>query len=132
MALDVGVGDGFSLQPIPSEPSLSLENDALYWFLYPLFERLAAQTGQYIDLYGDASFAGEQIAALKEMLTDALRLAEAQPDSWEVYIGTQVSPVRQVLYQRLDRKVLLNLLAAWRRVTERAEQLGRPVVCFGD
>jgi hypothetical protein len=132
MALDIGVGDGSSLVPAQGEPSLWLEDDAPYWFLHPLFERLAARTGQYIDLYGDASFAGEPLAALKEMLTEARRLAESQPDSWEVHVGTQVSPVHQELYKRLDRAVLLNLLAAWERVVARAEQLGRPVVCFGD
>ncbi|HZT83039.1 MAG TPA: hypothetical protein VFA26_22605, partial [Gemmataceae bacterium] len=92
----------------------------------------AARTGQYIDLYGDASFAGRPLAALKEMLSEARRLAEAQPESWDVHVGTQVSPVRQELYRRLDRDGLLELLTAWGRVVERAEQLGRPVVCFGD
>ena len=132
MALDIGVGNGSSFVPVQGEPSLGLGDDAPYWFLQPFFERLAAQTGQYIDLYGDASFAGVQLAALKEMLTEAQRLTESQPDSWEVPVGTQVSPVRQELSKRLDREVLLNLLAAWQRVVVRAEQLGCPVVCFGD
>src|SRR5262245_51246580 len=132
MALDVGVGDGSSLVPIQGEPLLWLEDDAPYWFLYPLFESLAAQTGQCIDLYGNASFAGEQLAALKGMLTEAQRLAESQPGSWEVHVGTEVSPVHRELYKRLNREVLLNLLATWEHVVARAEQLGRPVVCFGD
>jgi hypothetical protein len=132
MALDIGVGDGSSLVPVQGEPSLWLEDAAPYWFLHPLFERLAAVTGQYIDLYGDASFAGEQLAALKQMLTEARRLAESQPGPWEVHIGTQMSPVHRELYKRLDRGVLLDLIAAWERVVVRAEQLGRPVVCFGD
>lgn len=132
MALDIGVGDGSSLVLFQGEPSLWLEDDAPYWFLHPLFERLQAQTGQYIDLYGDASFVGEQLAALKQMLTEARRLAESQPDSWEVHVGTQVSPFHQELYKKLDRWVLLNLIAAWEQVVVRAEQLGHPVVCIGD
>jgi hypothetical protein len=132
MTLAIGVGDGCSLVPDPGELSLWLEDDAAYWFLHPLFERLAAQTGQYIDRHGDATFAGRQFAALKGMLAGARRLAESRPDSWEVHVGTQVLPVRRELYKWLDRERLLKLLAEWERVVERAEQLGRPVVCFGD
>jgi hypothetical protein len=132
MALDIGMGDGSSYVPVPGEPLLWLEDDAPYWFLHPLFERLATQTGQYIDLYGDASFAGEQLTALREMLIEAQRLAESQPDSWQVHVGTQVLPLHQECFKRLDREVLLRLLATWERVVARAEELGRPVVCFGD
>jgi hypothetical protein len=132
MTLAIGVGDGCSLVPDPGQPSLWLEDDAAYWFLHPLFERLAAQTGQHIDRYGDATFAGRQLAALKGMLAEARRLAESRPDSWEVHVGGQVSPVRQELYKPLDRERVLKLLAQWERVVEWAEQLGRPVVCFRD
>jgi hypothetical protein len=132
MALDIGVSDGSSLVPVQGEPSLWLQDDAPYWFLLPLFERLAAQTGEYIDLYGNASFAGEHLAALEDMLAEAQRLAESQPASWEVHVGTRVSPRHQELYKRLDREELLGLLSAWKHVALRAEQLGRPVVCFGD
>jgi hypothetical protein len=106
MSLDVGVGDGSSLGRISGEPSFSLEDGALYWFLHPLFVTLATRTGQYVDLYGDASFSGEQLSALEEMLTVAKELAEAQPESWEVHVGTQVAPVQKELFQRLDREAL--------------------------
>lgn len=132
MGLDIGVGDGHSLVPLRDEPSLRLEDGACYWFLHPLFERLAAQTGQYIDLYGEASFAAEGLVRLKQMLSEARRLVESHPDSWAVHVGTQAAPVYQVLYERVDRELLLNLLAAWERVALRAEQLGSPLVCFGD
>ena len=56
MALDLGVGNGVSLIPQQGEPSLWLNSDGYYWFLHPLIEKLASETGQYIDLYGDASF----------------------------------------------------------------------------
>jgi hypothetical protein len=55
MALDIGVGDGSSLIPVQGEPSLWLEDDAPYWFLDPLFDRLRVKTGQYLDLCGDGA-----------------------------------------------------------------------------
>ena len=132
MALDIGIGDGSSLIPIQGEPLVQLDNDAPYWFLHPLFERLREETGEYIDLYGDASFFGEQLAALKQVLAEARRLAAAQPDTWQVHVGTKMAPVHQELYAPLDRASLIALIEAWERVVMRAEQLGRPVVCFGD
>jgi hypothetical protein len=132
MALDIGIGGDSSLIPLKGEPSLSMEDAAPYWFLHPLFEKLAAETGQYIDLYGDASFAGAQLVALKKMLGEAKRMAEAQPDRWEVSIGVQLAPVHRELWESLDKVTLLDLIAAWERVVARAEELGRPVVCGGD
>jgi hypothetical protein len=132
MALDIGVGDGSSLIPVQGEPSLFLEDDGYYWFLHPLFERLAVETGEYIDLYGDASFAGESLAALERALAEARRLVGSQPEEWSVHVGTPLSPKHRKLYRRVEREAMLALLDRWDVVIERARQLGRPVVCFGD
>ena len=77
--LDIGVGDALCQPPDPDEPSLGLEDDGYYWFLHPLFERLAGETGQYIDLYGDALFAGPDLLALSRMLSEARRLVGPSP-----------------------------------------------------
>jgi len=126
MALDIGIDVGSSLIRAQGETWLRMENAAPSWFLHPLFEKLRAETGQYIDLYASATFADEQLAALKKML------AEAQPDCWEVQVGVQLAPVRRDLREPLDRGTVLDLIAAWERVVARAEELGRPVVCLGD
>lgn len=132
MSLDIRISDGSSPQPLPGEPTCQINDEAPYWFLYPLFERLWKETGQYIDLYGDASFAGDGLIALKRMLADARTLTEAQPPLWQVHIGTQTAPVRRELYQPVERDALLALIGSWRKIVERAEELGKPVVCFGD
>jgi hypothetical protein len=132
MALDIGVGDGCSLIPVQGEPSLFLEDDGYYWFLHPLFERLAVETGQYIDLYGDGSFAGEKLAALERVLAEARQFVRSQPEAWSVHVGTQVSPERRELYRPVERQAMLALLDRWDVAIERARQLGRPIVCFGD
>ena len=133
MALQIGIGDGSrSYIPVACEPSVDIEDGASYWFLHPLFVKLATETTQYIDLYGDATFAGEWLVAFKRMLAEARRLAETQPDCWEVSIGTQIMPVQQELWRPLNQETLLDLIAAMERVVARAEDLGRPVVCWGD
>lgn len=129
MALDIGIGNGSSYIPVQGEPSLWMDDGAAYWFLHPLFLDLRTETRQYIDLYGDASFAGQQLAALKKMLAEARRIAEAQPEHWQVCVGRNQL---KEFWKPLDRETLLNLIAAWERVVARAEELGRPVVCFGD
>ena len=109
---------------VGGKPSVSLDDDGYYWFLHPLFEELAAATGQYIDLYGYAAFAGPNLDALEGMLSSARRLVEAQPESWTVDTGTQLPPVH--------RADFLRLLGIWDEALARARQTGRPIVCFGD
>jgi hypothetical protein len=132
MAVDIGVGDDSSTTLDPGEPSLSLDYDGYYCFLRPLWERLRSETGQYIDLYGDASFAGEELAALGRALTEARRLVEAQPKAWSVHIGTQMSPEHRELCCQVQKVAMLALLDRLAAVVARARHLGRSVVCLGD
>lgn len=140
MALDIGIGDGSSFGPVQNEPSLQLD-DGYYWFLYPLFVDLARTTGQSIDQYGDASFAGKNLAAMKDMLQHALNLIEPQPATWEVGIGWALVPYQRDTRTRphlmgtfavVDKAHFLLLVRQWERVVARAKELDRPVVCFGD
>jgi hypothetical protein len=55
-----------------------------------------------------------------------------QPDSWNVHVGYQTKPVYQEVQRPVEREQLLSLLEAWERIIDRAEQLKRRVVCFGD
>jgi hypothetical protein len=133
MSLDIGVGDGTHPTPISGEPFLQMEDGALYAFLFPYFERLAAQTsGRLIDLYGDASFEGPRLALLKQTIAAARRDAESRPESWKVHVGTQIAPIRRRIIKPVTRAELLNCLDRWDEIIARAEKLGRPVVCFGD
>jgi hypothetical protein len=132
MALDIGLDDGLSMGPCPSEPSLSLDDDGYYWFLHPLWERLRSETGQYIDLYGYASFASEDLAAVDRVLAEARQLVEAQSETWQVHLGTQTSPEHRELYCQVQREAMLSMLDRWAVIIARARQLGRPVICIGD
>jgi hypothetical protein len=132
MSLDVGIGDGISLAPQPSEPLLWLENDGYYWFLHPLIAKLHSETGQYIDLYGDACFEGASLSALERMVAEAIVLVQAQPAVWQVHTGTQTRPERKELYAEVEKDQFLALLHTWEQIIARAKEIGKPVVCFGD
>jgi hypothetical protein len=143
MALDIGVGDGSSFVPLQDEPRMFFDDDNIgyYWFLYPLIEDLAKQTGQMIDLYRDASFVGNHLSSLDKMLKDARVLVKGQPASWEVCIGSCLEPHNkskkrkprlEKLFVSVDRGCFLELLATWKIIVDRAKRLGRPLVCFGD
>ena len=134
MSLYIGVGrnKGKSCFPPQEEPGLSLDDDGYYFFLYPLFERLCDQTGQFIDLYTDARFTPSSIPALERMLDSAEKLVRAQPARWQVLIGLQIKPKREELYAEVERTRFLKLLSVWRKVIARAKKLRRPVVSFGD
>src|SRR5437763_214199 len=132
MALGIGIGDGHSSIPLQSEPALQLNDDGYYWFLAPLFGRLQSETRQFIDLYGDATFSDSRLAALERMLAEALRLVQAQPATWRVHTGTQISPERKDLYDEVSKDRFLTLLKKWEEIVARAKKIGKPVVCFGD
>jgi hypothetical protein len=132
MPLDIGVGDGSTFSPVRDEPFLSLEDDGYYWFLHPLFERLQAETGQYIDLYGNASFVGKDLDALARVIEEANDLVEAKGESWDVHVGTQLLPSRKELYRAVQKGKFLQVLEQLEDIIARAQELKRPVVCFGD
>ena len=132
MSLAIGIRDSTSLLPMATEPFLDLDNDGYYWFLHPLFGQLWTETGKYIDLYGDAAFEGESLAALERMLIEARALIESRPDSWEVHIGTQIKPTKKEIYVPVERDQFLKLIDQWEKIIARAKELGRPVACFGD
>jgi hypothetical protein len=122
--LTIGVGYAVDHPPSGMFPVLELEDDGYYWFLHPLFERLAAETGQYIDLYGNATFFGEDLDSLERTLTAAQELVLSQPEAWEVLTNGRAGTVQRVQ--------LLQLLDTWEDAIRAAKEQGRPIICFGD
>jgi hypothetical protein len=134
MAVYIGIGrnKGKSCFPPQEEPGLSLDGDGYYMFLYPLIEKLAIETGQFIDLYTDGRFSPSSIPALERMLATAQQLVRVHPARWQVHMGTQTKPKRKEVYDEVKKTRFLKLLAQWRKVVCRAKEMRRPVVCFGD
>jgi hypothetical protein len=134
MALDIGIGLARQLHPDPSEPVVHVEL-AEYEFMYPWFERLHAQTGEMIDLYGDARFDGPALDSLSTTVAMIRSEVESQPRSWRKTIAQATYPNRPghpVEDIQVHQGPLLELVIRWQAVIDRARETGRPVVCFGD
>ncbi len=106
-----------------------MHDGGIYWYLFPFFERLGNQTGQLIDLYGDAKFSAENIVPLDIILREALTSLELQPDVWEQKIGEQIRPVRKTLTQTISRKDVRSFINSLQDLLEKAVN-GRGVVTF--
>jgi len=132
MSLDIGIGDGTHPYPSTDEPLLQLNEGGLYSTLAPFFGRLAEETGEWIDLYGDASFDGRKLAALKRTIAEARAANQTRPDSWDVHVNTRITPIVKKNYAQLTKVELIDCLDMFDRIIARAEALGQPVVCFGD
>ena len=140
MALDV------YLQPTPVIPSsrsvgehvVSIEgtgrdqNDGYFWFLYPLFNDLAKRTGQRIDLFGDAAFAGDTLDELEQTLVSARALVDAQPDVWERVVKVQKKSVWGEERQQLNKQQMFVLLEKLEGAVREAKATGKYVIFFGD
>lgn len=132
MSLDIGIADSRLRTLVRDEPMFSLDDDGYYWFLHPFFEKLRAETGQYIDLYGIASFQGDERTALARMLAEVRALVEAKPDSWVGYDESKLQPVYEEIPKPVKRLRFLELLTHWQIIVDRALELDRAVLCIGD
>src|SRR5829696_9132664 len=96
MSLDIGLAGDRPTAPFATAgPVVTFDDDedgGYYWFLYPFFDRLARETGQFIDLYGVAEFRGDDLDALRQVVRDARLDAAARPDRWLVHVGTTTMP----------------------------------------
>jgi hypothetical protein len=136
MAVDIGVarpssGPGEAAQ-LAHEPRTCLFDDGYYWFLYPFWVELRERTGQYVDLYGNASFSGAALDVFRAVLAKACKVVRDQPESWRVHTGTHIGPVRTELYETVYRAELLRLLDTLSAIAARAAELGGAVECSGD
>ena len=135
MSLGIHIAADHKSPPAPGEPAVSFdddENGGYYWFLHPLFAKLAETTGQYIDLYGNAEFRGESLDALGEALHEACRLIREQPARWMVHVGTQTAPTHREVFKEVERSKFEALLEQFSTIVARSKATGLPVICLGD
>ncbi|MCX6367244.1 MAG: hypothetical protein NTX57_11115 [Armatimonadetes bacterium] len=130
--LQIGLGTSASPVPHSDQPSLFLDDDGYYWFLHPLFEQLAKETGQYIDLYGTALFEGISIHPLQEVLTQAHQQIENQSGTWRVSIGFQTHPEYKEVFDEVNQATFFEILNQWDSLVKLAQQQSLGIVCWGD
>lgn len=137
MSLDIGLAAERSIQPYPTL-RLAMEDDGYYWFCYTTFEALAEATGEMIDPYGGAWFAGEQLVTLASALDGLRERALAKPEAWSECvghnIGSSVAPIDppEPIYATLSRDELVRLLGRFADVVAEARRDGLWVACLGD
>jgi len=129
MAVDIVLAKPVVRRRAPDlEPGVSFEDDGYYWLLFPFFERLAAETRQFIDPYGDAEFSDVKLAKLEKVVVEARAFATALTDTIEVKLGWRTEPV----VETIRKDILLNLLDRLGEVIRVARRESRAVVCRGD
>ena len=110
----------------------AFDDDGYYWFLYPLFKRLAEETGKWIDLYDGAVFGGETLEALARTLASARSLVEVNPDVWEVVTGTRAVPVPEEVRSLVDKAEMFAQLDRLEAAIEIARETAAYISFIGD
>lgn len=73
--------DSISIAPV------SIEDGAVYWFLYPYFTAMHEQTDMMIDLHGTVTIKGQQLEAFAANISAALANASFGSEIRSVVIG---------------------------------------------
>ncbi|MCC2668367.1 MAG: hypothetical protein K0Q72_838 [Armatimonadetes bacterium] len=129
MAVSIGLSRVETTDDAGCSAGVFLDDDGYYWFLYPFFERVEKQTGQMVDLYGNAVFAAEQLPLLLAALDAAVASTEQQAGEWAVLVGWRDG---DPLYCTVSKDRLQGILANFITLVKLALATGRDVVAFGD
>jgi hypothetical protein len=127
MSLDIGIQCEDWLDW--NEPHLALEDDGYYWYLWPWLLRIREQTGQLVDLYGGAIFAGHDLNVLCDILVEIHTQIKKQDEEFQVIIRNDGY---EDILEPVQRHRFENLLELWIAIVERARTTERAVVCIGD
>lgn len=69
MALNINITINGKISYNDQYASISFEDDADYWYLWDaLIQKVKSETGQLIDLYDDAIFAGNNLIKLRDAI----------------------------------------------------------------
>ncbi len=129
MALDVTIK---GLLPTGLRIGFSFEDDGYYWFMHPWFERLAEQTGKYIDLYGGSEFSPIEFQRLRTITAEVRKQIMERPTTWQVTTGWQTHPERKEILQEVNRAAFLKLLDDFESLMDTASLKGKTIECIGD
>ena len=134
MALDITITVNGKAPKNSKEQSISFEGgDADYWHLYPLFEKLAKETGEMIDLYADSEFSNGSLLKLRQLLVNEIDRVKAQKEKqWSVYTGTQLQPEKKEIFKVLTRKDFIQKLEKWVSMIDIAIKTNEKIICIGD
>jgi len=138
MSLMIGLAvEGTQPLELDADTVVAMEDDGYYWFLYPLLETLAECTGEMIDPYGGATFAGRDLDSLHGTLVEARRRIEPMPERWNVQtgmsLGSNLHPTPPTpLNSEVEKEAFVALIERLDAVVAKAKTDNRRIVCLGD
>jgi hypothetical protein len=100
-----------------------------FWFLWPEFHRLAADTGEMIDDQQSAFFSGALLEALQRMLITWRVDALTRPAEWPQHVGADGDGAP--IYRTASRTALLEFDDVLKAVKQ-ARESGRGVLFYGE
>ena len=111
---------------------LCLQDDGMYWYLYPYFAKLYERTGKMVDLYGIAHFAQDTLSEFDIILEEALQATAKQPDEWEQKTGTLIKPEKEVLYDKVSKDSVLSTIRTLKAIINKGINVNAVVVFEGN
>lgn len=127
MGLDIGIKTEEK-----THYKVSFEDDGYYWFLHPLFEKMASSIGFYIDLYGSAQLKDANIAQFELLLKEAYAMVSEKTDYWEVHTGTETYPIKKEIYNKISKLHLINKLDILSSMASEVKKGNSKMVFEGD
>ena len=118
------------------EPTLVLDDSAVYWFLYRYFEsaNLPPREHELIDLYSDAEISGYQLQRFIDEMRVAETDAENRPEAWSVLLGWNEHGMAKAHERRklLPRDEALAMVRQLLSLAEAAQARGQALISIGD
>lgn len=122
-------------RPSSAVPSVVLDSDGNYWYLYRYFEaaNLERHNGELIDLYGGGVIDGYQLHRLIVELEQAKEDIQHKPSSWPMLVGWKSSDISAETedwrtVEKVEILEIVSLLLALARGATASFKL----VCSGD
>ena len=115
-----------------SSDALRLKDDGYYWFLYPLFEQVYAQTGKRIDLHGRAEFTTAQLLILQTVIQQGREFVQQLPETWAVPSRLRRCPTPAPSNMTVTKQQFLSLFEQFDYLITQAIAQQEHIMCIGD
>lgn len=129
MAVGIGLSRSGPISKADYSAGVAFDDDGYYWHLYPYFEEVVKQTGQMVDLYGDAIFDVKHLPDLLATLKRAAASVRKRPKEWKVRIGWRG---QDEVFEKVTKVTMQRMLRDFIALVKLAIETKRKVVCFGD
>ena len=110
---------------------LTIEDDGYFWYLYPYFEKIVEEPGQWIDLYETAVFFQDKLDSLSKALNEARDSISDKPNEWSVKVGEQIDPEKNELFSLVSKVKIIELIDELLKITKEAKEQNLYLLFYG-